>query len=111
MKKLFLFLIATVIAFCAYANTCVFDGCQVSVQSETAEVRKPDFTKVVFIKITVSDKERRSIRIHVQVGEERFWKTVSLSAGSGSTTIEVSPDIETGTVLPVKLVQQPGFCY
>ena len=111
MKKFLLFLVACIASVCAYANTCDFDGTSVSLRSEQAKVSNSGYMAKAMFTITVSDTNRKSIRIHVEVNGERQWVTVKLQNGVGYGEASVPLSTKNGTYVPIKLIQQPNMCY
>lgn len=110
MKKILLALTAILLSFCAYANTCTFDGIQVSLKSETVEIESRNGYTVGMIEITVDDVSKKTVRCHVEVGGKRHWMTVNLTNGYGLYNIGEVIGLPNGSYT-VKLIQQGGMCY
>lgn len=112
MKKLILIFFACLLAIMGYANTCTFDGVDVSLQSETMSVSKIGYpaSSNGWITITVSDKSKKEVRCQVDVDGMREWITVKLSNGKGSFNLGYEMDLKVGTYT-VKLIQRGGMCY
>ncbi|MDE6721303.1 MAG: hypothetical protein K2J84_04030 [Bacteroidaceae bacterium] len=106
MKKIFLMVSAIMLSICVYANTCTYDGVQVSLQSEKVQC----ITGVAIIKISVNDTSKKEVRCQVEVANQRAWITVQLNSGSGTFNIAKAISLPNGTHT-IKLIQEGGMCY
>lgn len=105
-----MFVSATLLSVCAYANTCTFDGVQVSLQEGTVQIQSQYNNYWGWINITVDNPSKKEVRCQVEVGGKRRWITVPLKNGSGSYNIGKEIGLPEGSY-PVKLIQQGGMCY
>ena len=110
MKKLLLAFMAMILAVCAYANTCTYDGVKVTLRSETVEFVKGTYGPYGMIYVTVSDPSKTRVRCEVQYGDKREWVDIVIKNGSGEAEIGRGSGLPTGSY-PVKLLQSPGQCY
>ena len=113
MKKLLLAFMAMILAVCAYANTCTYNGVQVTLLSETVEIKPKAVGKGThgYIYVTVSDPTKTRVRCQVEyAGGHREWVDIPIKDGQGRAFIGNDANIPAGSY-PVKLLQSPGQCY
>lgn len=111
MEKFLLFINTVLISVSIHANTCIYDNTHATLKKETVTVSNTGYISEASFTITVSDTTKESIRIHVEVGEERQWITVKLNNGIGIGKVKTPLSVKSGTVLPIKLIQNPETCY
>ncbi|MEE0979346.1 MAG: hypothetical protein UH625_08080 [Muribaculaceae bacterium] len=104
----------SIISICAYANTCTYDGIQVTLSERTVTVGSgtgyaQDYAVVNF----TTDKPANSPRVLLQFRKngtvvKEVW--VNLNSSSGAYNWYAKVSMPEGTY-EVSLVQRPGMCY
>lgn len=108
MKKLILFLVAVITTISVYANTCTYDGVQVTLRQESVLWQNGK----AMIYITVSDTKVSKIRCQVSCGGTTAWVTFKVSNGNGyADLVEEYFPLSNNQSYTVKLVNGPGQCY
>lgn len=96
MKKFLLAALAVILSVCAYANTCEYDGVQVTIEQSriNSNGRSPSWPKADFS----CNVPNKTVRVQVQLKDDngneiaRQWVTVSFDAnGNGRAEIKYVP--------------------
>ena len=107
MKKFLLFLFACLTTVCVYANTCTYNGVQVSLYSEDVSC----YNGQAYIRVTVNDKNVARVRCQVECNGKREWIDINIDNGQGSYNLANVFHLSNNTNYRVKLVAGAGQCY
>lgn len=107
MNKIILFLFACLAAVCVYANTCIYNGVQVSLYSETVDC----YNGSAYIRVTVNDKNVGRVRCQVECNGKREWIDINIDNGQGSYNLANVFPMQNNMSYRVKLVERAGQCY
>lgn len=107
MKKVILFFVVCVTCICAYANTCTYDGVQVTLYDESVSCN--DYGAWIYV--TTNKTNVSEVRCQISVGGKRVWVNISIQDGKGELNIKDIASLNPGTTYIVKLVAGAGQCY
>lgn len=107
MKKFLLFLFACLTTVCVYANTCTYDGVQVSLYSEIVECTNGS----AYIRVTINNKNVGRVRCQVECNGKREWIDININEGQGSYNLADVFPMENKMSYRVHLIERAGQCY
>ena len=107
MKKIILFFVACVVNVCVFANTCTYDGVQVSLYSESVSCSESG----AWIQVSTDKTNIRTVRCQIEVGSKRVWVDIPIDGGRGIVDIKNIAGLTPGMSYRVKLVAGAGRCY
>lgn len=107
MKKILLFLFACLTSACLYANTCTYDGVQVSLFSELVMCDNGQ----AYMSVSVSNTNINKVRCQVECNGRRQWVDIPIYQGEGSLDIARHFSMIDGHGYKIKLVAGAGMCY
>lgn len=107
MKKILLFLFACLTTVCVYANTCTYNGVQVTLYTENIYCSNGN----AYIRVTVSDKNVGRVRCQVECAGKREWIDIDIDNGQGSYNLAKVFPLYNDMNYNVKLIAGAGQCY
>ncbi len=108
MKKILFFIAACITCICVHANTCTYDGVEVSLYRESVCCDQSG----AWIQVSTNKTNIRTVRCQISVSNKRVWVEIPIDEyGRGSANIKGIANLEPGMSYRVTLVAGAGRCY